>query len=129
MKPKYKADSHTVTKDGHSMFTEDIVKDIQALQRKVEELEGAEQTVPSESSGSVPWVGKLHHARQLCDDWGCIRDEAGNRIMTIQIQNCDEGFLAKHRRENTDPTQEIVDTVLSKLNEPNSLLYGIIPPN
>ena len=75
--------------------------------------------VQPEFSGSVPWVGKLHHARDLCDDWGCIRDDDGNRIMTISIQYYGEDILDKHRRDKTDPTQEIIDYVLSKLNEQN----------
>ena len=80
--------------------------------------DGTEPKVDS-MAGSVPWVGKLHHARQLCDDWGCIRDDAGNRIMTIPLPTYDERILDNHRREKTDPTQEIIDYVLSKLNEPN----------
>ena len=39
MKPIYKADKHIVTKDGHSMFTQDIVKDLNALQQEVAKLE------------------------------------------------------------------------------------------
>ena len=39
MKPIYKADKYIVTKDGHSMFTQDIVKDLNALQQEVAKLE------------------------------------------------------------------------------------------
>lgn len=99
----------------------DPYEDTEMIEKVGRKLRG-EPDVQSEPAGSVPWVGKLHHAKRLCDDWGCIRDEAGNRIMTIQIQNHDECFLAKHRREKTDPTQEIIDAVLSKLNEPNAIV-------
>ncbi len=63
-----------------------------------------------------PWVGKLHHARRMCDDWGCIRDEADNLIIRVNFPNHSESVLCKHRRNGTDPTQNRVDWILAALN-------------
>jgi hypothetical protein len=63
-----------------------------------------------------PWIGKLHHARQLSDDWGYIRDETDNLIIRINLPTHDETVLAEHRRNKTDPTQERVDAILAALN-------------
>lgn len=71
------------------------------------------------SSGLVrPWVGMLHHSRELCDDWGFIRDESGKLIITVPVTVPHEEW-AEHRRNNTDPTQPIVDAILAALNGPN----------
>jgi hypothetical protein len=66
-----------------------------------------------------PWVGVLHHSRELCDDWGYIRDEAGKLIITVPVTVPHEEW-AEHRRNNTDPTQRTVDAILDALNRPNS---------
>ena len=68
-----------------------------------------------------PWTGKLRHARELCDDWGCIRDEAHNLIIRVNLPTHDESVLNKHRRTKTDPTQERVDAILTALNEEREL--------
>jgi len=68
-----------------------------------------------------PWIGQLHHARGLCDDWGCIRDEAGTMIIRVNLPTYDESVLNEHRRNKTDPTQERVDAILTSLNRPNSV--------
>ena len=71
------------------------------------------------SSGLVrPWVGLLHHSRELCDDWGFIRDETGKLIITVPVTVPHEEW-AEHRRNNTDPTQRTVDAILDALNRPN----------
>ncbi len=71
------------------------------------------------SSGLVrPWVGMLHHSRELCDDWGFIRDESGKLIITVPVTVPHEEW-AEHRRNNTDPTQATVDAILAALNGPN----------
>ena len=69
-----------------------------------------------------PWIGQLHHARRLCDDWGCIRDEADQLIIRVNLPTHDEGVLNEHRRNKTDPTQERVDAILTALNGPNSVI-------
>lgn len=71
-------------------------------------------------SGSAlwPWVGKLRHSRELLDDWGFIRDESGKLIITVPVTVTHEEWL-DHRRNNTDPTQPIVDAILAALNDPN----------
>ena len=74
----------------------------------------------SEPAGSAPWAGKLRHARGLCDDWGCIRDEDGTLIIRVNLPTYDEAVLNEHRRHKTDPTQERVDFILEKLNPPNA---------
>lgn len=66
-----------------------------------------------------PWTGSLHHARDLCDDWGYIRDEAGKLIITVPVTVAHDEW-AEHRRNNTDPTQPIVDAILAALNGPNA---------
>lgn len=66
-----------------------------------------------------PWTGKLHHARKLCDDWGCIRDESGDCIMRVSIPCRQEDVLNQHRRKGTDPTQERVDSILNYINHAN----------
>jgi hypothetical protein len=68
-----------------------------------------------------PWVGKLRHSRELCDDWGFIRDESGKLIITVPVTVPHEEW-AEHRRNNTDPTQPIVDAILDALNGPNKEL-------
>ena len=74
------------------------------------------------SSGLVrPWVGMLHHSRELCDDWGFIRDETGKLIITVPVTVPHEKW-AEHRRDNTDPTQRTVDAILDALNRPNKEL-------
>ena len=65
-----------------------------------------------------PWVGNLRHSRELCDDWGFIRDESGKLIITVPVTVPHEEWAA-HRRNNTDPTQPIVDAILNALNKPN----------
>ena len=66
-----------------------------------------------------PWVGKLHHAMMICDDWGCIRDEDGECIMRVMIPDHDETVLNKHRIAKTDPTQGRVDAILNQINAKN----------
>jgi len=83
----------------------------------------------SSSTCSVPWHGKLHHSRNLCDDWGCIRDEAGDLIIKLILPTYDEDVLQKHRRNKTDPTQERVEYILAALNGHNSLLEESGQPN
>ena len=73
----------------------------------------------SPTPGSAPWVGKLRHSRDLCDDWGYIRDETNAIIMVVKSPTFDEDQLNKHRREKTDPTQERVDAILAALNPQN----------
>lgn len=65
-----------------------------------------------------PWVGNLRHSRELCDDWGFIRDESGKLIITVPVTVPHEEW-ADHRRNNTDPTQPTVDAILDALNRPN----------
>jgi hypothetical protein len=67
-----------------------------------------------------PWTGQLRHARRLCDDWGCIRDEADKLIIRVNLPTYDERVLNEHRRNKTDPTQERVDAILAALNGPNT---------
>ena len=76
----------------------------------------------SASHCSVLWVGKLHHARRLGDDWGCIRDEDGELIIRINLPTHAEDVLNVHRRNHTDPTQARVDAILAALNKPNNML-------
>ena len=67
-----------------------------------------------------PWVGKLHHARTICDDWGTIRDETGRLILTVMIpHSADIVGWEQYRRAGTDPTQPVVDVILAALNGPN----------
>jgi len=66
-----------------------------------------------------PWVGNLRHARGPCNDWGCIRDEADNLIIRVNLPTHDENVLNEHRRNKTDPTQKRVDAILAALNRPN----------
>ncbi len=67
-----------------------------------------------------PWVGKLHHARTLCDDWGTIRDESGRLILTVTVPpSADIKGWEQYRSDGTDPTQPIVDVILAALNGPN----------
>jgi hypothetical protein len=68
------------------------------------------------------WIGNLHHARQLGDDWGWIRDDENNLIIIVQLPTHDEGVLNEHRRNKTDPTQERVDAILTALNGPNNAI-------
>ena len=75
----------------------------------------SEQAQPT-TQETTPWTGKLHHARELCDDWGCIRDEAHNLIIRVSLPTYDESRLNEHRKNKTDPTQERVDAILSALN-------------
>ena len=85
-------------------------------------------TAIDQSAGGVvlpqfvrPWVGMLHHSRELCDDWGFIRDESGKLIITLPVTVPHEEW-AEHRRNNTDPTQQTVDAILDALNRPNKAL-------
>ena len=71
---------------------------------------------------NAPWKGKLHHARSLCDDWGTIRDEGGEMIMSVNLPTQDDAVLNEHRRAKTDPTQSRVDAILAALNTPNDSL-------
>jgi hypothetical protein len=71
-----------------------------------------------------PWIGNLHHARELGDDWGWIRDESGDLIIIVNFPTHDEDVLNEHRRNKTDPTQERVDAILAALNRPNSAGQG-----
>ena len=73
-----------------------------------------------QSAGSAPWQGKLRHSRNLCDDWGCIRDEADDCIIRVQLPTYDEAVLNVHRRNKTDPTQDRVDYILAALNGQNA---------
>lgn len=66
-----------------------------------------------------PWVGKLHHSRGLSDDWGFIRDESGKLIIMVPVTVTHKEW-AGHRRNNTDPTQPIVDAILDAINRPNT---------
>ena len=70
------------------------------------------------------WVGKLRHSRELCDDWGFIRDESGKLIIFVPAKGSDEE-LAEHRRNKTDPTQPIVDAILDALNGPNKQINDL----
>ncbi len=67
-----------------------------------------------------PWVGKLRHSRGLCDDWGCIRDESGKIVLQVNCSRVPEKDLYHHRKKGTDPTQPVVDYLLSVLNAPNT---------
>ena len=67
-----------------------------------------------------PWVGKLRHSRGLCDDWGCIRDESGKIVLHVNSSHVLEKDLYQHRKNETDPTQPVVDYLLSVLNAPNA---------
>lgn len=73
------------------------------------------------SSFVLPWTGKLRHSRDLCDDWGCIRDESGRRIFTVTVPpSADPSGWEQYRRNGTDPTQPIVDALLAILNGQNA---------
>jgi hypothetical protein len=64
-----------------------------------------------------PWVGNLRHARDLCDDWGSIRDETGRLILTVMVPPMAHiAGWEKYRKDGTDPTQPVVDAILSALN-------------
>ena len=71
---------------------------------------------------ALQWQGKLSHAKEDC--WGCIRDEAGDRIITVSIpdRNDDDAVLASHRRNETDPTQCRIDAILDGLNSHHALV-------
>ena len=74
----------------------------------------------SQTHCSAPWQGKLHHASRLCDDCGCIRDEADDCIIRVPLPTYDEAVLNEHRKNKTDPTQERVDYILAALNGQNA---------
>jgi len=65
------------------------------------------------------WTGKLHHSRTYRDDWGYIRDDSGMLVLKIPLFISDDE-AARHRREGTDPTQPMVDYLLSVLNSASS---------
>ena len=65
-----------------------------------------------------PWVGKLHHARGLCDGWGCIRDDSGKMVIQVNCGWMLEKDLYQHRKNETDPTQPAVDYLMEVLNAP-----------
>lgn len=69
-----------------------------------------------------PWVGKLHHSRELTDDWGWLRDESGECIIIVRLPRdaWNDEVMSKHRRNGTDPTQARVDAILAVLNGPNT---------
>jgi hypothetical protein len=63
----------------------------------------------------TPWQGKLYHSRGSSDDWGTIRDERHDAIIRVPI-TLDEEKLVQHRRAGTDPTQQIVNEILNRIN-------------
>jgi hypothetical protein len=65
---------------------------------------------------SKPWTGKLRHSQEITDDWGCVRDESNRLIFTVAVK-ADHDERAEHRRNKTDPTQPIVDAIISILND------------
>ena len=71
--------------------------------------------MPDIESPAKPWQGKLYHSRGSSDDWGTIRDERHDAIIRVPI-TLDEEKLVQHRRAGTDPTQQIVDEILNRLN-------------
>lgn len=73
---------------------------------------------PEQPAPSKPWHGKLHHDRSNHADWGWIRDEAGDLIMSIRTPNLTETELRQHRRDRTDPGQPVVEAILARLNRP-----------
>ena len=54
MEPKYSvvktANTEEVLKDGHTMFADDIVEDLKALQRRLEQL-----STPKHEEGEIKW--------------------------------------------------------------------------
>jgi hypothetical protein len=66
-------------------------------------------------SPAKPWQGKLYHSRGSSDDWGTIRDERHDAIIRVPI-TLDEKKLVEHRRAGTDPSQQIVNEILNRIN-------------
>jgi len=66
-------------------------------------------------SPAKPWQGKLYHSRGSSDDWGTIRDERHDAIIRVPI-TLDEEKLVEHRRAGTDPSQQIVNEILNRIN-------------
>jgi hypothetical protein len=81
----------------------------------------SDATAGSQDALVRPWVGKLHHSRNLSDDWGFIRDSDGYLVMCLRMPRLDQEELNRHRRDGTDPTQPVVDYLLSVLNAPNAV--------
>lgn len=60
----------------------------------------------------TPWGFKT----QEFDDWGTIRDVDGEFVCKAMIPYQSEESLNEHRRNGTDPTQEIADLIIRAAN-------------
>ena len=83
-------------------------------------ISGDEPEYAPRTCSTLPWAGDLHHARGLCDDWGCIRDENDDMVLTVVLPTHDDAVLNEHRRNKTDPTQPVVDAILAIINKANN---------
>jgi len=73
--------------------------------------------------GDTPWQGNLHHDKSPYSDWGMIRDENDRLIIHLRTGYLPESEANEHRRNKTDPTQDRVDFILSRLNTDWQTLY------
>ena len=65
------------------------------------------------------WQGKLYHDKSIYADWGMIRDESGKLVMKAQMPYMTNDQENEHRRNKTDPSQDLVDCILDLLNVEN----------
>jgi hypothetical protein len=63
------------------------------------------------------WNGKLHHDKSPYADWGMIRDETGKLIMRVQMPYMTTDQENEHRRNRTDPSQDLIDYLLLIINK------------
>lgn len=63
-------------------------------------------SIESTQDEQRPWVGNLRHSRELCDDWGSIRDEAGNLIITVPVTVPHAVALWMVRNDFSDPIMD-----------------------
>ena len=98
-------------------FSEDSIPSLESFLRdRFESTQSSFQVTAEGGKKKMPWAGRLRHARELCDDWGYVRDESGALIIRVNLPTHDETVLNEHRRNKTDQTQERVDAILEALN-------------
>ena len=68
-----------VLKDGHVMFAQDAIKDIQILQRKIEQLEKDKQELHDKCEALFEFIpiDKWEEANQMCVDFGNTKGMQG----------------------------------------------------
>lgn len=59
----------------------------------------------------------FHHDRNPHADWGWIRDAEGNLVIIVKTPHLTPEEENEHRANKTDPAQERVDVILSKIND------------